>query len=261
MRKTVMRYLDDQKLEWLLSDNGLYLSAASDQSDKDEGVYYHTFLSAYIAKTGSDVDSALLANLDQSQLNLQKINRETSFLSCWYLGSEESMDMWEEFGRNGVVIFSDDWALSDALPEPLEQATAYYDVIYSDVLKPHASHEPLRVKHSKFHKEREFRIVFELVKYSMLTGFEARNVRVGGVLTHLDDNYTSCMSKKGKEQSHKVIRKKGRGYIFDYILNSIIREIRVHPDATDAELLKVMKRLREAGLNCPINHSVLRVAH
>lgn len=259
MRKSVMRYLNDQKLEWLIADNGLFLSAASEQSDENEGIYDHTFLSKHIAHTVDDVDTNLLEQLDKSQLHLQEINRKNNFLSCWYLDTEESFDMWHEFGRNGVVIFSDDWALLDALPEPLEQATAFYDVIYSDELKPHANHEPLRVKNSKFYKEKEFRIVFDLVKYSVLTGFEARNeVRVGGVLSHLSDEITSCMSKKGIEQSHKVIRKKGNGYVFEYPLQSIVREIRVHPEATDADLIATRKRLQEIGLTCPINHSTLR---
>jgi len=259
MRKKVARYLSGEKFNWLISDNGLYLSAAADQSDAAEGVYDHTFLSRHIAENIDNSDLVSPANLDKHMLGLQEVGREFNYLSCWYLGVEESQEMWDEFGANGVMIFSDDWVLSDALPPPLEQAISFSEVIYSDELKPHAVNDPLQVKNEKFRKEKEFRIIFDLMKYSILTGFEAHvEARVGGQIFHESEGIASLISKQGMEQSHKVIRRKGRGLVIEYPLNSIIEEVRVHPQATNADLLKIKSCLQAAGINCPVSHSSLR---
>src|SRR5471032_105655 len=98
MKKTITRYFNVQKFNWLLSDEGLYLGAAADQSDTSEGIYDHTILSHHIANTVNDFDSIALKKLDELQLGLQNVGREDNYLSCWYLGAEESQEMWDEFG-------------------------------------------------------------------------------------------------------------------------------------------------------------------
>lgn len=257
--QNIMRYLTKQKLEWLLADKGLYVSAAQHQSDKEEGTSDHTFLAKHIAKTVEGVDPELLTGLDKLMLDMQQIGREKNYLSCWYLGTEESEGMWEEFGKDGVILISQEWALMSAFSEPLEQAIDGYPVTYSDELKAGALHEPLRVKHQKFHTEKEFRIVFDLTKYSILTGFEGIGVYDGDKPSHLSPHITACMSKKGIEQGLKVIRRKDTGgLVLDFDFARAIREVRVHPLATDEELLDVQTRLQSIGVNCPVKHSLLR---
>lgn len=254
-----MRYLDFQKLEWLVQDGGLFFGAAENQSDKSEGVYDHKFLSALLADNEEGINLQDLDGLDDVQLGLQQVGRSNNYLSCWYLDSIESVEMWDEYAKDGVVILSDDWTLRDALPEPLEQAISYYDVIYSDELKKSGHRDPLRFKNKKYHKEKEFRLVFDLIKYSILTGFEAKiEVRSGGILTHESSEFTQCMSAKGRAQSHKVLSRKALGFIFHYPLNLIIKEVRLHPRASDERLQVVTQLLRNAGIACPVNHSLLR---
>lgn len=257
--QNIMRYLTKQKLEWLLADKGLYVSAAQNQSDEEEGTSDHTFLAKHIAKTVEGMEPELLAEIDKLMLCMQQVGREKNYLSCWYLGEEESEAMWEEFGVDGVILISQEWALMNAFAEPLEHAIDGYAVTYSDELKAGALHEPLRVKHAKFHTEKEFRVVFDLTKYSVLTGFEGIGVSDGDQPPHLSPQITACMSQKGIEQGLKVIRRKDAGgLLLDFDFARAILEVRVHPQATDEELQDIQTRLRSIGVECPVRHSHLR---
>jgi hypothetical protein len=254
----IMRYLDKQKLDWFLADKGLYFSAAEDQNDEAEGISDHTFLSAHLENSVPGIDPKLLRKVDELMHGLQQVGREKNFLSCWYLGTEETVDMWKEYGKDGVVLFSQDWALTDALPEPLGHAMDAYPVTYDDKLKASALDEPLRVKNHCWNPENEFRIVFGLTKYSVLTGFEGSGGHDGDHLTHQSPHMTVSMSQKGITQALDVIRRKGRGLVLDCDFGSAIHEVRVHPQATNEELLNVQKRLKAIGIHCPVRHSHLR---
>lgn len=259
MNKLISRYLSAQKFDWLLTDNGLYLGAAEHQSDKDEGKYDYTFLSRLIAENVPDPSPELIQATDKLQLDMQNFKRTDSYLSCWYLGAEESQEMWDEYGENGVLIFSDAWTLQDTLPDPLGHAAMFSEITYDDELKVLAALEPLLVKNLKFGNEREFRLIFDLTNYSVLTGFEARCiVYVGDTPSYLDESTIAGMSKEGIAQSHKVIRRKGDGLVLEYSLNLLIKEVRLHPAATDQELHEVERRLREKGIKCRVRHSSLR---
>ncbi|RII76794.1 hypothetical protein [Pseudomonas monteilii] len=254
----MMRYLTKQKLEWLIADAGLYVSAAKDQSDETEGISDQTYLSKYLAQTVKGLDPDLLTDLDKLMLGMQDVGRKKNFLSCWYLGTEENLEMWNEYGTEGVILFTDEWKLMSAFAEPLEHALEGYPVTYDDALKAGALHDPLRVKHKKFHKENEFRVVFSLSKYSILTGFESMGGHDGDNLTHESPNLIVGMSQKGRAQALKVIRRKNRGLVLDFNFGRAIREVRVHPLASDEELRNVEKHLLSIGITCPVNHSHLR---
>ncbi|MFK0310579.1 hypothetical protein ACIQUF_04980 [Pseudomonas sp. NPDC090233] len=254
----MMRYLTKQKLEWLIADAGLYVSAAEHQTDENEGVSDQTYLSTYLAQNVKDLDPQLLADLDKLMLDMQDVGRKKNFLSCWYLGTEENQEMWDEYGTEGVILFTEEWRLMDAFAEPLEHALEGYRVTYDDALKAGALHDPLRVKHEKFHKEKEFRVVFSLSRYSILTGFESMGGRDGDHLTHESPLITVCMSPEGRTQARKVIRRKNLGLVLNFNFGRAIREVRVHPLATDEELRDIEKRLLSIGFSCPVNHSQLR---
>ncbi|RON61369.1 hypothetical protein BK669_17905 [Pseudomonas fluorescens] len=263
MYNTVMRYLDHEKFEWLLADNGIYVSPLADQKDKTEGEYDSTFLSRALRETSPDIDSELLNKLDDLQHSLKERGKEKTFINSWYLGSDETHRMWKTFGTKGVLIISTDVALEMLLPRPLNQAIEFKPVIYDDELKQHASQAPFQVKASKYHPDKEGRFIFDLTKYSVLTGFGVEpgyEVRVGDKLSYESEEITSCMSPESLEQSHRVIEKKGRGYILRYNLPAIIHEVRLHPEATDADLVRVQERLQAIGIECPVNHSTLRSA-
>ena len=256
--KTIMRYLTLNKFTYLLEDQGIYISAACDQSDSLEGDYDHTFLTKHLqSQPGQNPE--LMSRVDEMMLGSKEVGRKNTYLSCWYNSDEESYDMWKDYGEGGVAIFSTDWALKSRLPRPLNQAAEFYTITYNDQLKSLANHQPFRVKNESYKQENEYRLEFSLMKYSILTGFEARHeVRVGGVLSHESDEITSCMSPESLARSHHVIRSKGKGYVLTYPLAEIIHEVRLHPGASDEELEQVRASLKACGINCTVRHSELR---
>ncbi|EPJ8755487.1 hypothetical protein SBH91_002594 [Pseudomonas putida] len=260
--KTIMRYLTLGKFKYLLEDKGIYVSAACDQSDLLEGDYDHTYLTKHLESQASQ-DQELMSKVDEMMLGSKEVGRKSTYLSCWYNSNEESSEMWKGYGEGGVAIFSTDCALEFSLPRPLDQAAEFYTLIYDDLLKPQASQQPFRVKNESYKHENEFRLEFNLLKYSVLTGFEARNeVRVGGVLSHESDEIISCISPESLARSHDVIRRKGKGYVLTYPLAKIIHEVRLHPSASDMELEEVRAALKACGINCTVRHSALRkIAH
>ncbi|MDY1047602.1 hypothetical protein SOM55_12435 [Pseudomonas coleopterorum] len=260
--KTIMRYLTLSKFKYLLEDEGIYVSAACDQLDLQEGDYDHTFLTKHLQSQPGQ-DQELMSRVDEMMLGSKEVGRKTTYLSCWYNSDEESSEMWKDYGEGGVAIFSTHYALEFALPRPLDQAAEFYTLTYDDQLKPQASQQPFRVKNESYKQENEYRLELNLLKYSVLTGFEARNeVRVGGVLSHESAEITSCMSPESLARSHHVIRRKGKGYVLTYPLTKIIHEVRMHPSATDIELEEVRASLKACGINCTVRHSALRkIAH
>lgn len=256
--KTIMRYLTLTKFKYLLEDQGIYISSARDQLDLLEGDYDHTFLTKQLQRL-PDHDPKLMAKLDEMMLGSKEVGRKVTYLSCWYNSGEESREMWETYGEGGVAIFSTDWALELRLPRPLNQAAEFYTLTYNDQLKPHANQQPFRIKNERYKHENEYRLEFNLLKYSTLTGFEALNeVHNGELLSHQSDQITSCMSPESLARSHHVIRRKGKGYVLGYPLAEIIHEVRLHPGASDNELEQVRVSLKGCGINCPVKHSALR---
>jgi hypothetical protein len=261
MNRPISRYLTAKKFEWLLADDGLYLGAAASQSDKDEGKYDHTFVSRFIAQEMQNADKALLRGLNKLQLEMQEFKRSDSYLSCWYLGTEESADMWKDYGTEGVLIVSDSWTLQKTLPEPLKHASQFREVTYDDALKLLAAHDPLFVKNKRFVDEQEYRLIFDLTQYSVLTGFgDGPVVYVGDKPSFMSKSVTAGMSNSAIEESHKVIRRKGSGLVFSYPLVELIKEVRLYPGASEEELLQVQSSLRAKGIDCPVRHSSLNTA-
>lgn len=101
------------------------------------------------------------------------------------------------------------------------------------MLKVLSAHDSLSVKNECFQGKQEFRLVFDLTQYSILTEFEScTTVYVGDKPSHLDEGLTAGMLKNGIEQSHKIIRRKGNGLIFDYSLNVLVNKVRLYSAAT-----------------------------
>ena len=261
MNRPISRYLTAEKFEWLLADDGLYLGAAASQRDKNEGKYDHTYLSRFVAQEMQNANEALLRGLNKLQLEMQEFKRSDSYLSCWYLGVEESADMWKDYGTEGVLIVSDSWTLQQTLPEPLKHASQFREVTYDDALRVLAAHDPLFVKNKRFVDEQEYRLIFDLTQFSVLTGFgDGPVVYVGDKPSFMCESVTAAMSKSAIEQSHKVIRRKGSGVVFNCHLVELIKEVRLYPGASEEELLRVRSSLRAKGIDCPVRHSSLSTA-
>lgn len=259
----VLRYLTREKFEWLLSDQGIYLGPASQQSDESEGIYDASIVVGDIAKkaeeiTEAPIDAKLLEGVQKVLTGLGDSRRDSQFISSWYVGENEDKDMWSQYGTDGIAILSSSVHLRHDLPEPLEQATEFTIVTYDDAKKAYDVHNPLHYKNNKYSHENEFRIIFNLTKYQMFTGFDTDagcQTYIGDTPSHLSSQITSSMSELGRRQSHQVLHKKSPGYILHYQLNSIVREIRINPNATDEQLEYIRSVCNQAGLMCPVNHS------
>ena len=247
----------------MLSDKGIYLGAAANQTDESEGLYDHTCLSSGLKERVDISSQEIWKEIDDLNHGLMHLNRSSSFISSWYMGEQESHEMWQKYGADGVVIVSSCYALQFFMPEPLEQATSFEEIIYSDKAKPNAINAPLKFKNEKFSEEREFRIIFNLTQYSVLTGYglePGKCVYIGGIPSYESKEITACMSERGIRQSHDVLHKKGDGHVIHYDLNSVIMEIRLNPNATEAEREAIESLCLNAGLECLVRHSELRSA-
>lgn len=259
----LIRYLTMEKFEWFLSDLGIYLGSASCQSDKNEGVFDSEFFTKYLKVNIDKIDQDLCDNVDELQESLMHLNREHCYLSCWHINDVETETMWDQYGCNGVALISDERLLISELPEPIGNASEFYKVEYCDKKKSQAINKPLKYKENKYAHEKEFRIIVDMKKYFMLTGFDESKFGpagyIGDKLSYESDSITCCLSQKGKEQSHLVLTKKKDGYVISYDLNKIITEIRLHPSASLRDKEKVKGMLNQAELDIAIQQSKLEV--
>ncbi|EJI84841.1 hypothetical protein AEST_19430 [Alishewanella aestuarii B11] len=263
---SVLRYLTREKFEWLLGDQGMYVGPASQQSDESEGIYDASFVVRDFAKkaeeiTEAPIDAKLLEGVNEVLTGFGASRRDSHFISSWYVGEKEDINMWSQYGTDGVAILSSSVHLNHYLPEPLKHATEFVFVTYDDAKKAYDVHNPLHYKNNKYSHENEFRIIFNLTKYQILTGYDIdadRKIYVGDTPSYLSSQMTSSMSELGRQQSHLVLHKKNPGYILHYQLKAIVREIRINPNATDEELEYIRSVCNQAGLECPVNHSELK---
>lgn len=256
----LIRYLSKEKFEWLLCDQGIYVGAASTQSDKNEGIYDSTLISRTLSAYAPHISKIIWPEFDQVTKHLMLSNRENCYISSWYSGDGETRKMWDEYGNDGVAVISDEALLIHELPKPIGNASSFYKVQYCDNKKSSAINEPLKFKEEAFCHESEFRLVVNMSAYSLLTGFEAEKfgiAYVGDVPSYESKDITCCTSPEVLEQSHRVIRKKGDGYVVAFDLQKIIREVRLHPDCSNENELRIAKCLGSAGLNIAIQRSAL----
>ncbi|HIF9447858.1 TPA: hypothetical protein ACX6SQ_000435 [Photobacterium damselae] len=260
---TVLRYLTKEKLKWLLQDNGIYFGSSANQSDESEGIYDHTlFYKILNLSSQATHNPKFQKDIDNLQYDMMIFNQKNCFISSWYLGSNETPIMWEQYGKNGVAIVSHIDILRYDLPQPLNQATSFYTVEYDNDKKINSIKEPLKYKFEKFKFENEFRIVFDLSTYSICTGYQADNLPkcfIGGIPSHENPLITQRMSSKSIAESHKVITKKDNGHIIKYNLNQIIEKIIISPFCSDEEIEEIKSICNESDLTVPIESSLLRI--
>lgn len=257
----LIRYLTLEKFEWLLCDLGIYIGAASDQSDENEGIYDSKIMSEVLRPRISNISEMKWDALDRLAQSQMQNNRARCYLSSWYLGEVETREMWDEYGSDGVALISDENLLISELPKPLGNAASFYKVIYDNSIKMNAVNDPLEIKEEKFQHENEYRLVIDMLNYSILTGFEKERfgiVYVGDVPSYQSPDITCCMSPQGMTQSHRVIRKKGAGYVISFDLGRLVREIRLHPECTEENKLSIKKSLKAAGIKIVVQNSTLK---
>lgn len=262
--KKVFRYLTKEKFEWMLNDGGIFVAPASSQSDSREGVYDSDWLVKGLRARMPNIDESLTQGISSLSRELMHLNRKNTYLSSWYGGQEETYEMWEEYGKGGVLIVSDLFRLIHFTPEPITQVTSYEYVTYCDFKKEISVFDPYKYKNEEFKYEAEFRMIFDMAKYSVLTGFEKEKygeVFVGHERTpsYESEEITVCMYRKGILNSHKVLYSKSNGYVINFNLNDVILEIRTNPNASEEEAEYFRDLLLKAGVEARLTTSKLVV--
>lgn len=256
-KTALLRYLSPEKFQLLLSDGGLFFSRASVQSDENEGRFNPATLPNALREHVAELHSDVLAKVASLESERIEVNRETSFLSCWYSGSDEHDCMWSAFAEDGIVIHTDNWALQDALLEHARYIK-YARVIYDDQLKEVAIHDPLGVINERYSHEREYRAILDSVDMKLLTGTgDGPDLYVDGELAHQSTLASTGGRVPTAEDMEAAIVRKNNGYVVKCDLNALVQQIRVHPGATEAFRASVEAQCRAAGLDCPVLPSEL----
>ena len=256
----VLRYLNIEKLEWLLSDKGIYIGSASSQSDPEEAIYDHR-ISKLLKSDMMAFKSDDWEKIDDLSYGLMINKQKNLYLSSWYRGDNESVQMWNEYGKDGVAIISDELSLISTLPEPLEQVLTCYHVVYDDQKKIGAINDPLKYKSAKFTHENEFRLVFDMQSYALMTGYEKEKypmALIEDIPSYEHKSIIGGISEQGYKQSHDVIYSKSNGYVIKYDLNQVIHEIKLNPTCSAHQEQYIRKICEKAGLQCSIQYSTLK---
>lgn len=163
--KILQRYLTWQKFILLCEDQGFFLAPLTVQSDPEEGIYNSAVPEQFVQEIATEspsleLDSGRLKDIkievDDLQNKMMINNRDHTFISSWFIGQEESQEMWEQYSDdNGVVIFSRDDLLISELPPCLNvlDSFEFRDVTYDDKQKNQIQHQPASFKKEAFKKE------------------------------------------------------------------------------------------------------------
>ena len=91
------------KFRDLMASEELYFRRADLFDDKSEGIPPEEYALKVLRLNPYDVNDR--ATLNNTRGSIAQ-NREGYFICCWQLFKEETLDMWEQYGHNGVAIVS-----------------------------------------------------------------------------------------------------------------------------------------------------------
>ena len=116
----VWRFMNLSKFRDLMASEEIYFRRADLFEDKSEGIPPEEYAIKVMGLNPYDIlDRAELNNMQGSIAQ----GREGYFICCWHLFQDETLDMWEQYGHNGVAIVSRYELLKGALNElPFDQA-------------------------------------------------------------------------------------------------------------------------------------------
>jgi hypothetical protein len=108
----IWRFMDLRKFRDLMANQELYFRRADLLTDESEGMPPGTYAREVLGNNPYDINqNALLRNIYGSIAQ----SREMYFLTCWYLYREENLDMWAEYGHDGVAVCSTFGNLNETL--------------------------------------------------------------------------------------------------------------------------------------------------
>lgn len=115
----IWRYMDLRKFCDLMASEELYFRRADLFTDKSEGLPVEQYAMQVLGLSPYDIRDR--ENLNHHLGSLAQ-HRESYYISCWYLYGQETLDMWEQYGHDGVAVCSRYELLKAALDGLLDEA-------------------------------------------------------------------------------------------------------------------------------------------
>ncbi|HVZ17078.1 MAG TPA: hypothetical protein VG897_08175, partial [Terriglobales bacterium] len=115
----IWRYMDLRKFRDLMASDELYFRRADLFADSSEGLPPETYAARVLGLNPYDIRDRERLN---NHLGSLAQHRESFFISCWYLFQHDTLDMWEQYGHDGVAICSRYQNLKGALDGLLDEA-------------------------------------------------------------------------------------------------------------------------------------------
>lgn len=115
----IWRFLDLRKFRDLMASEELYFRRADLYPDESEGLPTEDYALRVLGLNPYDVRDRESLN---NHLGSLVQHRESYYISCWHLYREETLDMWEQYGHDGVAVCSRYELVKAALDGFLDEA-------------------------------------------------------------------------------------------------------------------------------------------
>ena len=99
----IWRFFDLRKFRDLMASEELYFRRADLYPDESEGLPTEEYALRVLGLNPYDIHDRISLN---NHLGSLAQHRESYYLSCWHLYREETLDMWEQYGYDGVAVCS-----------------------------------------------------------------------------------------------------------------------------------------------------------
>lgn len=122
----IWRFIDLRKFRDLMSSEELYFRRADLFSDKSEGLPPEQYAMHVLGLDPYDINDRVSLN---NHLGFLAQNRESYYITCWQLRGQETLDMWEQYGHDGVAVCSRYGLLKsamDRLPDEAHTGLVHY---------------------------------------------------------------------------------------------------------------------------------------
>jgi hypothetical protein len=115
----IWRFMPLYKFRDLMASEELYFRRADLFSDKSEGLPLEQYALRVLGLDPYDINDRVALN---NHLGSLAQHRESYYVSCWHLYRQETLDMWEQYGPDGVAVCSRYGLLKSAIDGLLDQA-------------------------------------------------------------------------------------------------------------------------------------------
>lgn len=239
----IWRFIKFDRFSDLITSRELYFCRSDRfENDKREGLPPEELL-AVLGLHPLDVNDRRTLALTMGTLAQ---NRESFYVSCWHLFREETLNMWEEYGKNGVAICSRYSLLKSALSK-------FSDQSYLGLVRYGAQHLVRRQLEGQgwnlfrliTHKRLEFAHECEVRAFLWLPQYLGDD-------RHIDDQNRVYPYPLTPPPSHvpNGLRRK-------VDLQVLLTKIVVSPWATDATINEIGRLVKDNALDIAIEQSAL----